>query len=117
MLLPSILRYRNIYYPAAAIAITTMYGAMNEYLGLADLKPDEAQQLWHTRDWLHRFTACHSTAGRAQDADGPSFGVLIGDAWRAAFEGKYFTSIKFYDSFIQSQDKIRMLHFTGKIMI
>lgn len=118
--------------------ITTFYGAMNEFLGLADLRKDEADQLWNLRDWLHRFTAGHSTLTQAtpggnsidtteskdggqndaqiQSLDGPSWGVLLGDAWRASFEGKYFTSIKFYDSFIQCQDKLRMLHFAGKIL-
>lgn len=126
--------------------ITVFYGAMNEYLGLADLRKHEADQLWNLRDWLHRFTAGHSTLAQAtpggnsiekneskdggrietknggqndgaqiQSLDGPSWGVLLGDAWRASFEGKYFTSIKFYDSFIQCQDKLRMLHFAGKI--
>lgn len=118
--------------------ITTFYGAMNEYLGLADLRKHEADQLWNLRDWLHRLTAGHSTltqatsSGNSTDTtgskdggkndahqihslDGPSWGVLLGDAWRASFEGKYFTSIKFYDSFIQCQDKLRMLHFAGKI--
>lgn len=108
--------------------ITTFYGAMNEYLGLADMRKHEADQLWNLRDWLHRFTAESKDGDRIgmknggkndgaqiQSLDGPSWGVLLGDAWRASFEGKYFTSIKFYDSFIQCQDKLRMLHFAGKI--
>lgn len=103
-------RYNNVYFPAVSVALTTLYGAMNEFLGLADLSKKEAEQLWNLRDWLHRMTACH----KSDNIDGPSFGVLLGDAWRASFEGKYFTSIKFYDSFIQCQDKIRMLHFVGK---